>query len=214
MHGRYSPGPDARLERTRAWRNGRRAGFRSRCPSGCGAGLPPLARGPASAPSSPCFPCFPCSLVSLAPQPPLRRGLVGQDVPRGGVHDVLGHVEQRGDVLADRLGLGRRLVLAEAAVVPAGVHAPGGVAGAVVGAAPRRLGRQVELAAAHDLAVRVRAALAVATVDPHGHAAIVADGPSDTTPPRPRSGPLPGAPIMSRMGWRAGTDGQARPPTG
>ena len=67
------------------------------------------------------------------------------------------------------LGLGDVVALLERADLPAGVHHPAREAGAVVRAAPRRLGREVDAALPHDLAVGVRPALVVPAVHPHRH---------------------------------------------
>src|SRR6201999_2099195 len=84
-------------------------------------------------------------------------------------HDVLGRVEQGRDLGALGLGLGRPGRLAQAAVLPAGVEAPGLEARAVVRTAPGRLGREVQTALPDDLPRLVRPALVVAAFGPHRH---------------------------------------------
>ena len=66
-------------------------------------------------------------------------------------------------------GSGDVVALLERADLPAGVDHAALVADAVVRAAPRRLGREVDAALPHDLAVGVGAALVVLAVDPHRH---------------------------------------------
>src|SRR3954453_21162031 len=105
-------------------------------------------------------------LLALLALPEAARLLLelAQDVRRGGVHDVLGCVEQGGDVLALGLRFRRYVPLGQRPDLPAGGdHAPL-VADTVVGAAPRRLGSQVDPALPHAFAVVVGAALVVLAV--------------------------------------------------
>src|SRR5262249_40561271 len=99
-------------------------------------------------------------MEELAPAP--STGLLGphfsQDGRTGGVDDVLRGVEQRGHVVAvdvevDRLV--RRFGGDEGAVAPVDVHIPALVLGAIFRTAPRRLGREVEVALPDSLAVRI-----------------------------------------------------------
>src|SRR5437588_3381973 len=86
---------------------------------------------------------------------------LGDDLRACGVDDVLGLIEQLADVLAVRRRLGFDRRRDQAAVGPAGVaHAPF-VAGAVVGAAPRCLGSQVQAAEAGHFTGRICPALEV-----------------------------------------------------
>jgi hypothetical protein len=78
-----------------------------------------------------------------------------------------------GDVGAGGLGLGALDGAAEAPVLPPGIHPALLVAGALVGAAPGGLRRQVETALPHDLAVGVGAAVVVAAVGAHRHSPIL-----------------------------------------
>ena len=89
--------------------------------------------------------------LAAAEPAPLLGAEISHDVGGSGVHDVLGCVEQRGDVIALGLGLRHVVALLERADLPAGVDHPAREARAVVGAAPRRLGREVDAALPHDL---------------------------------------------------------------
>src|SRR5581483_2213973 len=114
----------------------------------------------------------PATTPPQAPPPwrPFRLQVV--DDGRGGVgHNRLGVGEHIDDVLHRVVGLrlhGRPLRQRSLFEVGADHHDPL-VAGAVLGAAPRRLGCQVESAEAGDLTVVVGAAFVVAAVLPHRH---------------------------------------------
>src|SRR5205807_1768276 len=92
-----------------------------------------------------------------------------QDVRRRQVDDVLGCFEERVDLLALRLRLGRLGRLAEAAVLPPGVPASLLELRAVVGATPGRVRSQVEPALPDRLPTRVGPTLVVAAVGAHRH---------------------------------------------
>ena len=99
--------------------------------------------------------------------------------------------------------------LGEAPVLPADVEAALGVAGAVLRAAPRGLGGEVEPAFPDDLAVRVRPALVVTAVDTHGHSGILAESPCPVTASRNPSNQALGRPI-GREDLRPGGSVSAR----
>src|SRR3546814_10382095 len=64
----------------------------------------------------------------------------------------------------------------EGSVAPVDAGEAGFVLRAVGRTAPRRLGREVEVALPHGLAVAVRAAFEVLTVLPHGHGSVLRPG--------------------------------------
>src|SRR5439155_9311825 len=95
---------------------------------------------------------------------------LGQDLRADGVHDVLGLVEEGGGRFVVPLGLRGAEVALERAVAPADVGHAGLERGAVLRAAPRRLGGEVEVALPDGLAIGVRPALVELAVGAHRHA--------------------------------------------
>src|SRR5690606_26696458 len=69
----------------------------------------------------------------------------------------------------------------ERAVHPAAVGEPPLIARAVVGAAPRRVGREVDVALPHGVAVGVGAALEVLALLTHGHVPTISPAPLPQT---------------------------------
>ena len=102
-------------------------------------------------------------------------GLLGsyffQNARTGCVHDVFCGVEQVADGIVDShtFGFLRKAADAERAVLSASIETTRRIFRAFFRATPRGLGRKVEVALAHGVAVGVRPALVVATVRAHRH---------------------------------------------
>src|SRR4029453_13316542 len=187
LSARYRGPWSGRLGTRERGGTGRRAGLRGRGPSGLGGSRPPARTGTGA-------------LLLLAPAEELALAAllleVREDVGCGHVHDVLGLVEERRHVAACGLALRWLGRLPEAAVLPAGVPASLLELRAVVGAAPRGVRREVETALPDRLTARVRAALVVAAIGPHGHTPNVPERPSKS----PRPVRLPGGSQESESG--------------
>ena len=152
----------------------------------------------------------------MRPSRPLLRGPadLGQDRRAGRVHDVLGLVEQRGDVVAALVEPGRLLRRRrgdQRAVRPVHVGQAPLERLAVGGAAPRRLGREVEVALADRLAVRVGPGFEELAVLPHWHRAIVPGAASKSVSRTQRCGRRHASPIRAQSKPRTVLAGGARP---
>src|SRR3954469_18037601 len=112
--------------------------------------------------------------AEAAPEPTALVGLahLGEDLGADGVDDVLGLVEDGGGRAVVEPGrLLGRAGRHQGAVRPVHVGQAALVALADVGAAPGRVGSEVEVALPHGLAIGVGAALEVLALLPHGHSA-------------------------------------------